>query len=288
MYNLTVTLIFESSRCLFVMSETVTIAPIWKYTLDEAPDKSLTDIHIVIWPGGLAIAGFDAEATPVWAETYLTREQPGAVWLQQLLAQQTILKSHAKKVRKIWLSEERNLLIPNSLYDNDYADSWIRKFHYLEPEEMLLHFDLPDNVSAKIVFPISENLKLALNDHFPNAGFRPLSQLVFSSINQTTNETIQMVSLPREIIFSLNHNGHYIFHLTFPYDTPQNVIYKLALVLEEKGMSQEQITEFSLTGIAPFWNNILEELSQFFPIKTTGENTTDITLNFLKTLYSCA
>lgn len=288
MFFIAVPLIFELSRFLFVMNDTATIAPIWKYTLDETPEKSITDIHILIWPSGLAIAGFNAEATPVWAETYITREQPSATWLQQLLSQQMLLKNQAKKVKKIWLSEERNLLIPNSLYDNDYANNWIRKFHYLEPEEMLLHFDLPDSVGAKIVFPVSESLKLTLNDYFPNASFLPLSQMVFPSVHQTANETIQMISLPREIILSLNHNGHYIFHLTFPYDTPQNVIYKLALILEEKGMSQEQITGFSLTGIAPFWNNILEELALFFPIKTMSESTTDITLNFLKTLYSCA
>lgn len=270
------------------MNEAVRIAPIWKYTLDEIPDKSLTDIHLLIWPGGLAIAGFNDEATPVWAETYITREQPSALWLQQLLSQQSTLKNQAKKVRTIWLSEERNLLIPNSLYDNDFADSWIRKFHYLESEETLLHFDLPESVAAKIVFPVSESLKLSLNDHFPNAHFRPLSQMVFPLVNQTNNESIQMLSLPREIIFSVNHNGHYIFHLTFPYDTPQNVIYKLALVLEEKGLNPEQITHFSINGIAPFWNNILEELAQFFPVKKIGENTTDITLNFLKNLHSCA
>jgi len=270
------------------MNETGTIAPIWKYTLDGATEKSLSEIHLLIWPGGLAIAGFDPEGAPVWAETYITREQPDAAWLQHLLAQHPILKNQAKKTRKIWLSEERNLLIPNSLYDNDYADSWIRKFHYLEPEEMLLHFDMPGSVGAKIVFPVSEALKLTLNDYFPGASFVPLSQMVFPSVNETANESIQMISLPREIIFSLNHNGHYIFHLTFPYDTPQNVIYKLALVLEEKGISPEQVTRLLITGMAPFWNNILEELAQFFPIEMPGQNTTEITLNFLKTLYSCA
>lgn len=270
------------------MNETGTIAPIWKYTLDGATEKSLSEIHLLIWPGGLAIAGFYPEGAPAWAETYITREQPDAAWLQHLLAQHPILKDQAKKVRKVWLSEERNLLIPNSLYDNDYADNWIRKFHYLEPEEMLLHFDMPGSVGAKIVFPVSEALKLTLNDYFPEASFVPLSQMVFPPVEQSVNETIQMISLPREIIFSLNHNGHYIFHLTFPYDTPQNVIYKLALVLEEKGISPEQVTRLLITGMAPFWNNILEELAQFFPIEMPGQNTTEITLNFLKTLYSCA
>ncbi|HET8572714.1 MAG TPA: DUF3822 family protein [Edaphocola sp.] len=269
------------------MNDTDIIAPFWKYTSDDATERSLSEIHVLIWPGGLATAGFTAEGTPVWAETYITRDQPGAIWLQHLLSQQPILKSQSKKVKKIWLSEERNLLIPNSLYENDFAESWIRKFHYLEPEEMLLHFDLSESVDARIVFPVSEALKLSLNDNFPNASLMPLSQMVFPHPDRSANETIRMISLPREIIFSLNHNGHYIFHLTFPYDTPQNVIYKLALVLEEKGISPEQITRFSITGIAPFWNNVLEELARFFSIETPGDNTTEITLNFLKTLYSC-
>lgn len=162
------------------MTETPTIAPIWRYLAEEYTESDITDIHLIIWPGGVSVAGFLQDGNPIIIQTYLTREKPDAFWVKHLCNQDILLKNHAKKVKRIWLSEERNLLIPNSIYEENHAESWLRKFHFLSPEDILLHFELDKLVNAKIIFPISESLKAFLTETFSKAIFLPLSKMAFN------------------------------------------------------------------------------------------------------------
>lgn len=270
------------------MTETPTIVPIWRYLADEYTESAIAEIHLLIWPGGVCVAGFLQNGTPMIIQTYLTRDKPDTDWVKHLCTQDILIKNHTKKVKKIWLSEERNLLIPNSIYEENHAESWLRKFHFLSPEDILLHFELNKQVNAKIIFPISESLKAFLTETFSKASFLPLSKMAFQPISNKESAELQIISLPREIILSLSQKGHFVYHLVYPYESPQNIIYKLALILDEKGIPQEQLPAISFTGIAPFWNNILTELPAYFPLKTISENTTEITLDFLKKLFTCA
>lgn len=270
------------------MSETPTIAPIWRYVPNDYSEKSITDIHLIIWRGGVCVAGFQEGGIQGVVQTYLTQKQPDVLWVKELAEQDVFLKKYPKKVKKIWISEERNLLVPNSIYEENHAESWVRKFHYLSPDEILLHFELNSSVDAKIVFPVSESLKAFLTENFSKAEFKAVSDLAFRSVPNDTPADVRIVCLPREIILTVGHNGHFVYHLVYPYETPQDVLYKLALILEEKGINQAQVNNISFSGIAPFWNNILEEISFYFPLKTSSENTTEISLTFLKSLYTCA
>jgi len=270
------------------MTDTLTISPIWRYVADNFSEDTISGIHLMIWSGGFSMAAFNGENTPLMVQTYLTRKRPDHLWMKELIRQDGFLKRHARKVSKVWLSEERNLLVPHDIYEENDAESWLRKFHYLSPDESLLHFNLEGVLGANILFPISEDLKVFLTYEFPKAVFAPLSRQAFLPDEKESPVGAQMVCLPREVILTLSHNGQFIYHLVYPYESPQNIIYKIALVLEEKGMSQEQVTAIRFSGIAPFWNNIIHELSPYFSLSVPSQDTTEMTLQFLKDLCSCA
>lgn len=270
------------------MAENLTISPIWRYISEGFSDTELSDIYLLLWRGGASVAGFKPNGEPGMVQTYLTKERPDIFWLKELANDDILLKHHPKKVKKIWFSEERNLLIPNSLFEDNLAESWLRKFHHLSPDELLLSFEFNSSLEAKIIFPIAESVKAFLSDTFTKASFSPVSQLAFQSAQNKDNAALQLICLPREVIITLSQNGHFVYHLVYPYENPQNIVYKIALILEEKDINQQQISEISFSGIAPFWNNILTEIPPYFPLKIEGEDSTGITLNFLKKLYKCA
>lgn len=270
------------------MAEDSTISPIWQYIADDFSDTILSDIHLLLWQGGASVVGFKQTGDPGMVQTYLSQKRPDSIWIKDLVNNDILLKNHPKKVKKIWLSEERNLLIPDSLFEENIAEGWFRKFHYLSPDDVLLYFELNSSLEAKIIFPVSESIKALLSDAFSKANFYPVSQLAFQPVQSEAKTSVQIICLPREVMITLSHRGHFVYHLVYPYESPQNVVYKLALILEEKDISQEQISEISFSGMAPFWNNILTEIPPYFSLKTISSNTTDITLNFLKTLYACA
>lgn len=269
------------------MSEPAAISPIWRYLPKDYTEKEVNSVHLLLWQGGITAAGYNQSGEIKIAQTYLSQTNPDLIWLKEIINQDELLKNHAKRVKKIWLSESRNLLIPNSIYEANYAESWIRKFHFLSTDETLLHFELNENIDARIVFPISQEVKICLLETFPKASFSSVSKMAFQPIEKMDPAAIQMICLPREVTLTLGHNGHFIYHSVFPYNITQDIIYKLALILEEKEIDQEQVAFIKFSGIAPFWNNILDEIPPYFPVKVASANTTEITLNFLEKLFQC-
>lgn len=269
------------------MDKTPTLTPIWKYKANDYDSNVLSEIHLLIWSGGFSVCGYGINNTPILIQTYMTRERPNLSLVNHLISQDSLLKGNNKKVKKIWLSDERNLLVPKTIYEESHASMWFRKFHYLESDEVLLDFDLGRFFDGRLLFPLSEESRTLLENHFPKADFEPISKIVFQKSDKEEEAILQMVCLPREIIFSLCQNSRFIFHLVYPYESSKNIVFKIALILEEKGILQEQIKPINFSGIAPYWNNLLNELPPFFPIDKSIQDTTKITLDFFKNLPKC-
>lgn len=262
--------------------------PIWKYLKPEYSEAKLKEIHLLLWHFGICVVGFEASAIPAYVETYLSNAPLNYGWLAQLLGQQHLLKKHPKKVKKAWLSSQRNLLIPNKLYEENLAEGWLRKFHHLNIDERLLTMKLRQpSMKSKIIFPIDDLIKAELEEHYPKVSFDTLSQMAFMPLDKNLSTQLNLVCLPKEIIFGLGHHQSFIYHAVHHYTESQDIIYKIALMLQEKGLTQEHLDQVKVMGIAPFWNELIQELAKFYITSPESGDSTQITLDFLSQLYQC-
>lgn len=259
---------------------------IWKYKAEDSHVQIHETTHLIGWANGLSIATFNQEGSPLEIKTFLGKKSWDSSLFKDLFHEEPLLKK-TKLVKKIWWAEERNIIVPEQLYVKNYAEKWIRRFHFLETSENLHDYYLQPYLNAQMVFPIAEEIQKLIESNFPEASIDALSKIALSLPSESRTTCIKITNLPKIVLLSLQENSRNIYHQIAAYENIQDIIYKIAIILQEKDLNQNQV-EIEIQGIAPFYNNILDELKNFFVIKNTITNTTLETLNFFKTLYKCA
>lgn len=277
--------LFLDRSTTFFMTELETKEPVWQY---EAEDNALVDmdkLHLIVWPDGLCITGFDQDGTPLKIKTFLFRENWDTGFMQHLFENDPLFAG-PQPISRVWLAEARNILVPGPLYEENEAGEWLGKFHFLEAGESLMHISMQPHQDIQMIFPVKDALKALFDQYLPEARISALS-LVAMQQPETGGPFLEIINLPKMILLSLRENQRFLLHQIYPYENAENVVYKVALILEEKGLAQDQV-RLSLAGIAPFWNNLNTELPLYFDAAGKLEDTTAVSLTFLKKLFSCA
>lgn len=259
--------------------------PIWQYEVEENAILDITGLQLFIWSNGMSVVGFDETGQPQKIKTYFFPRPWDQEFMEEIFINEPLFAGE-ETFKSIWITEERSLLIPESLFNQGYATDWIKKFHFLEETETLFDDSLKPALKAQIIFPIPENLKNLLNHYFEEVAVKAFSKIALSLPEENTGTIIKIVNLPRLVLFSLQENGKNILHQIAHYEKTEDIIYKIAIILQEKNINQDQV-KISLSGIAPFYNNIIEELQNFFEIQEDLTDTTQATINFFKKTYLC-
>jgi len=261
------------------------IEPVWRYESEENAITEIISLHLIIWQKGLSICGFSGEGLPLEIKTFLFRKDWDTETIEQIFINDPLFAG-PEPFTHVWLAEQRNILIPDHFYDVDYSGEWIRKFHFLENDEIIFTGSMTPFLEARIIFPVREKLKALLTQYMEEAKINALSQVALSEAKPENASLIELINLPKVILLSLQHNGKFNLHQVSAYDNTEDIIYNIALILQEKDLNQDEVNiEFS--GIAPFWNNILEEIPAYFNQMEIPADTTAVTLNFFKKLYIC-
>ncbi len=262
-----------------------------EYEAEENAITTILEMQLILWQKGMCVVGFDNYGIPQKVKTFFFPQDWDLKFMEYIFVNDPMFAGE-EAFSKVWLTDERIILVPEQLYVKDYADEWFRKFHFLESEEILFHDNMSPALEAQIIFPIPENLKELLYQYLKeDISMNALSKVALgTSINDNGN-FIKIVNLPKVVLLSLQENGKNILHQVCNYENSENIIYKIAIILQEKDLNQDEV-QIAISGIAPFYNNILDELQSFFPIRKPLEklfnNTTFATLDFLKKLYLCA
>jgi len=272
-------------RHTFFMSDFETIEPVWKFQAEADPIVEVTSFQLLLWPEGVTIVGYSGEGHAIDVRTFLFLKRWDIDFLEYLINNDAAFAG-PQPIRKIWLADERNLLIPANLAGDDHSESWFRKFHFLEAEEQLTHLNMSPHLEADLTFPIHDKLRELLEKYLPEARINALSYYALAELDPSTAPVLRILSLPKFVFFTLQQNGKFLLHQLYPYEQADNIVYKIALLLQEKDIPQDHIG-ISLQGIAPFWHNLHTELPAFFPEMNAIPDTTATSLTFLNNLYQC-
>lgn len=257
----------------------------WKFE-NESIEKT-DQLQLLIWEEGISVLFFSKEGELAKCLTYLLSDS----WNLEdarLILEQSGAFDQANKVEKIWMTAPKHLIIPENLYEEGYANQWIRRFHFLNAEESLFSIPLKPQLDAFVIFPIPERWQLMLKDNFKNALFESLTKYALQRKEKDKTEGLHLhiISLPKMVTVSLLESQRFLSHHVLPYQQTEQLIYKLALLLQEKEIPQDLIS-FHLEGIAPFWNNLVEALTTFLKPNEEEKSTKEMTINFIKNLRAC-
>lgn len=259
----------------------------WNYKKEG--NHQIDHIELIIWEGGLSVLQFDQHKAIINAQNTLFSSSWNFDEGKAFLEETDTLGNNTTKVKKIWMAAPKHLIIPQNLYEEGYANLWVRRFHFLNGDESLFSIPLNPALDAFMVFPVYERWQLFLKDQFKNTKFEALSKIAIQekANNQDDKTHLHLIAIPKMVIVSLFEKQQFIGHHVYNYEETEELIYKLALLLQEKDLKQEQV-KLTVEGIAPFWNNLLPQLEQFFNVEENAfEDTTTMSLDFIKKLYAC-
>lgn len=269
------------------MTNTTATDPVWQYESEALPLSEAHHFQLILWKYGLSYAGFTSAGIPVIAATFLFETEWDVLRVKAILIDEPVFAG-PQPIKTIWMAEERQMLIPAPFFKDNFADTWLRTFHFIEPSESLIHRPLAPALDAFAIFPVKEALLELIREYLPEAKIRPLSLTAFSGEKQASLPArIRLINLPKLVLWSFVTNNQFQHHQISPAEEPENVLYTLGLYLQDNQHAQQAVA-IDIEGIAPFWKNLHRSVGDYFPQFRPEEDTTVTSLEFYKKLFTCA
>ncbi len=255
------------------MSAATTYEQIYNVHEDETLSHRVALVIGVLVPRGLYLAGFSItkELLTIHFMGYSTSKP---VWeldfFEQLFASEPLLAVR-EKVKGIFVSSAKNLIVPDELYDETAAASWLHQLHYVEQQEVIATHPL-ENDKATYLQAVPTNINELIKINFKKAVVLPLCDYHFAA-PQVQSLHMQCCLSNEQVTATLHNYSQLLWHRVFDYNTAEDIAYALKLMCKENYIDPAKlnITCNCLSGAE---YDIINELTQYFAHLKAGNGLT--------------
>jgi hypothetical protein len=227
----------------------------------------------VLTQRGAWVSGYNA-AGEMLTIHYNAYNKNRPVWeldfFEQLFANEPLL-AVKDKVAGVFICSERNIVVPDALYEEKEAENWLRKIHFVDINDVVLSRHI---VPAKVRYVMAVPVKITelININFKTAVTLPLAIYQFSDVQKGAPEVKCCITNEEACVTLYNHR-QLLWHKIFSYASAQDIAYNIRHCCEENdvNVSAMKITIDTLTGAE---YEISHDLSQYFlgTQKSQGKN----------------
>lgn len=247
----------------------------WKTEIHEGGLSEIKHIHLILWNTGICIAGYNKEQKFVYAQANIFKEK----WAFQNIehfVENTPLLSGAEPVAHIWIADERNILVPKKLFNQNEAELWLEKLHFIDQQE-LITFNYVTHPSVYIVFPVHQKIMALINDYYPDALIEFLGGNFWHNKHKVAN--VSLTVLDNYAIVSLFKNQALKNHIQFNFDTIEDIVHKIGSLALHYDIQQDNIV-LDTKGIGNNYPALKEELQLYFNLSQSTSIAEDGNLLF--------
>lgn len=260
------------------------VSPQWTYSPDAEALTGMSTVQLLIWPQGICISGHGEDGTTMIARAFSFEQRMAGEIMNAIFMNEPLLAG-PQPINKIWIAESRTLLVPQALYDEAMAPGWLSAVHYIEADE---HIQCTETEGGSIyaVFPVKQNLYMALQQFFPEGRIGTFSNRVVNCERKTDMPfAADVIILGNMAMLSFEQHNNLLAQQFFAYEKIEDIIYRIAEVAAayRYGMAD---TAVMLSGVLGDIPGISREISAFYPGTQLCDSTS--TLNFLTKLSLCA
>ncbi len=258
--------------------------PVQHFTMHDDPLTNIETLHLILWDKGLCIAGYDAQGHVLTAKVYRY-----AIWdiatIEAIFINEPLVAG-PQPVTHIWIAEERNIIVPQHLYQAEAAAQWLRQFHFIEAGETVHATTIRQHLKATVVYPLSDKLQSLLRKYFAEGQIESISGMILCQEATAEHDTADITFLDKKVVLTLRNNNRLISHqITEPGDI-SNLLYQIALICQEADIKQDQL-RLSISGLCLNEGHV-NELKAFFPKMTVPGSEQFSSFTLLSKLISCA
>lgn len=256
--------------------------------------SQVAKVILVAMPRALAVAGFSdrGDLLMVRYSDYKPHLPP---WILDFFEHQFInepLLQATNKVNAAFVATDKNILIPEVLYNEGAAEQWLRRTHFVEANEVISMSHMREDRSH-YVYAWPAAVKSLLNRYFPQGPPRPLASYQFYK-SYKAEHSLQCAITSDKVFATLYKDRQLCWHQVFPYNTAEDIAYHIGLLCTEHDINPQRL-DVHATVIQQELAPLIRALSEYYP--TLKDGTGNIianepewvsTIYLLQQLYACA
>ncbi len=243
---------------------------VWNVSDDDSLYGQVSQAAVLLLPRGLLVAGFRQD-NDLLTLHYSGYNNNRPIWelafFEQLFAHEPLLATKAT-VKGVFILPDRQLLIPDELYDKTEAENWLRKIHFMERSDVFQCYALPE-AKAQYLIAVPVNITELIRINFNKATILPASVYQFSNI-PAKGAVVQCLISAEQVSTTLHNNGQLLWHNVFDYNKAEDIAYMLMQVIDENLIPRHQVT-VRCNAVSAAEHKVIGNLSQYFPGITTGD-----------------
>lgn len=219
------------------------------------------------------IAGFSIskELLTIHYNTY-NKNKP--VWdldfFEQIFANEPLL-AVKEKVKGIFVSSTRNLIVPDELYNEAEAAKWLQRLYFIERNDAVASFAL-ENDKATYVQSIPMNIAELIKINFRKSVVLAMPIYQFSE-RPAQSLHLQLCVSGQHVMATLHNYSQLLWHRFIEYSGAEDVAYAIRLHCKENYIDPAKLN-ITCNAISGAEYELINELTQYFPNIKAGNGLT--------------
>jgi hypothetical protein len=259
------------------------LQPVQHFNMHDDPLTNIETVHLVIWDKGLCVAGYDLQGNVLTAKVY-SFSHWNITAIESVFVNEPLVAG-PQPVTHIWITEERNLIVPQHLYTLEAAVQWIHQFHFIEAGETIHATTVRQQLQATVIYPLQDKLHTLLQKYFAEGKIDAISGMILCQETLAGQDTADITFLDKKVVLTIRCKGKLVNHQVTEVTDINNLVYKIASICQEYDIKQDEL-KVSLSGLCTTTETIAE-LKSFFPEMAVPGSEQFSSFILLSKLISC-
>jgi Protein of unknown function (DUF3822) len=231
---------------------------------DDGIPQAVAMVIVVLVQRGMLAAGFNGNKELLTLHyTGYNKNKP--VWeinfFEHLFGQEPLL-AVKEKVKGVFICSNRNMVVPEALYDEAAARSWLKHLYYVERKDVIESYMLEDD-KARYLQAMPLHISELVKIYFKKAQVLPLPIYEFRNANKQSLY-LQCCITGEQVCATLHNYSQLLWHRVFDHGCAEDIAFEIRQLCMENNISPSKIS-LRCNAISAAEYAIVSDLSQYFP-----------------------
>ncbi len=187
-------------------------------------------------------------------------------FFEQLFASEPLLAVR-EKVKGVFTGSAKNLIVPDELYDEQEAEKWLRKLHFVEQLDRVNTYPL-ENDKAVFLQAIPVNIAELVKINFKKALVLPLHAYQFEG-ESAQSLHMQLCLTGDQVFVTLHNYSQLLWNHVVEYACAEDIAFAIKQMCKENYIDPVKL-HISCDAIAGTEYDVINSLTQYFPNVRSG------------------
>lgn len=258
---------------------------------DDSLSSGVAFVICILVQRGILVAGFSINKELLTLHyTGYNKNKP--VWeinfFEHLFSQEQLLTVR-EKVKGVFICTNKNLVVPDTLYDETEAKNWMSRIHFIEKKDVIETYPLEDD-KAKYLYSVPLHITELIKINFKKASVLPMAAYQFSHTNKQSLY-LQCCVSGEQVCATLHNYSQLLWHRVFDYTCAEDIAFEIRQLCMENNISPSKIS-LRCNSVSATEYEVVNELSQYFPGIRGGNgrsisNHWDAAIYLAQQLFAC-